>query len=169
MAELDVQVHARERRAARVDARPVQVLLHQDLGHEVADLRAHHRDRVAVRRVALVHKLPVGRVRDAHERLMQERRAERAVVGNRLRRRRVGIAQNDGQAVLAAADDDDLAVRRLRQLERRFDAIAFLLLHEIIERFPNRHTGQHLVLLVAFGMTHDVWRKIARQNQIVLA
>src|SRR5205085_5763820 len=46
------------------------------------------------------------------------RRADR-----RLRRdRRVYVAENDRQAILAAADDHDLGVRRLRKLKRRFDA-----------------------------------------------
>ena len=56
-----------------------------------------------------------------------------AVVGNgasppgcrrrRIRRdRRVDVAEDDRQAVLAAADDHDLGVGRLRELQRRFDA-----------------------------------------------
>src|SRR5205823_9344734 len=61
VAELDVEIDAGEGGPARVDARSVQVLLHQDLGHVVAHLRAHHGDRVPVGGVALGHQLPVGR------------------------------------------------------------------------------------------------------------
>jgi hypothetical protein len=38
------------------------------------------------------------------------------------RRWHICIAENDGQPVLPAADDDDLRIRRLRQLKRCFDA-----------------------------------------------
>src|SRR5947208_577725 len=44
VAELDHQVDAREGGAAGVEAGPVQVLLHQDLGHEIAHLRPQHAD-----------------------------------------------------------------------------------------------------------------------------
>ena len=47
VAELDVEVDAREGDALGVDPRPVEVLLHQDLGGEVGDLRAEDRQRVA--------------------------------------------------------------------------------------------------------------------------
>ena len=87
VAELDVQVDAREGGAARVDAGAVQVLLHQDLRVVVADLRAHHGDRVAVGRVLRVDELPVGHQRRAGQRVAQQLRADRAVVGDRLRRR----------------------------------------------------------------------------------
>ena len=49
-ADLEVEAEARERDAARVEAAAVQVVLHQDLGRVVADLRAGDEDRVAARR-----------------------------------------------------------------------------------------------------------------------
>ena len=45
MAEQDVEVDPGESGAAGVDAGTVQVLLHQDLRHEVADLGTHHGER----------------------------------------------------------------------------------------------------------------------------
>ena len=62
VAELDVEVDPGESGATGVDAGAVQVLLHQDLGNEVADLRAHHRDRMPGRRVLGRDQLPVGGV-----------------------------------------------------------------------------------------------------------
>ena len=85
VAELHVVVDAREGGPARVDPGAVQVLLEQDLGREVPDLRAHHRERVPVRGVQSVDELPVGLVPG----LAQEARADRAVHGDRLRARRV--------------------------------------------------------------------------------
>ena len=60
VAELDVQVDARERGAVGVDPGAVDVLLHQDLGREVGDLRAHHRQRVAAGAVAGADQQRVG-------------------------------------------------------------------------------------------------------------
>ena len=68
----------------------MQVLLHEHLGHVVADLRPHHRDGAAVGRVGGVDELPVGCVRRAREGLAQQLRADRAVVGDRGGVRRVG-------------------------------------------------------------------------------
>ena len=80
MAEQDVEVDAGEGGAAGVDARPVQVLLHQDLGDEVADLRPHHRQRVAGRRLPGGDQLPVGGVGGAGVGAPQ-RLADRAEAG----------------------------------------------------------------------------------------
>ena len=71
VAELDVEVDPGEGGAAGVDARPVQVLLHQDLRDEVADLRAHHRDRVAGGRLLGRDQLPVGGVAGGFDRRLQ--------------------------------------------------------------------------------------------------
>ena len=60
VAELDVEVHAREGGALGVDARPVEVLLHQDLGGEVGHLRAEDRERVAAGRVGARDEQRVG-------------------------------------------------------------------------------------------------------------
>ena len=105
VAELDVEVHARERGAAGVDARTVQVLLHQDLRHVVADLRAHHGDRVTGRRLARGDELPVGGVRalggGAHQVRPDAaaRRARAGGAGHRRRRRRgldrAGVGQRE--------------------------------------------------------------------------
>src|SRR5262249_18700393 len=65
----------------------------------------------------------------------------RALVGGRRRGglRRIRIAEDDRQAVLAAADDDDLRIWGLRKLECRLDAapaqvgIRYALAHDLLK------------------------------------
>ena len=85
MTELDVGVKAGGCGAPRIDARTVQILLHQQLRRVVTDLRAHDGERVFIRRVARVDELPVGLVRRTRESLVQQLRADRAIVWDRLR------------------------------------------------------------------------------------
>ena len=78
VAELHVLVDAREGGSARIDARTVQVLLEQDLGRVVADLRAHDGERMCVAGVRRADELPVRVVPG----LVQEASADRAVAGD---------------------------------------------------------------------------------------
>jgi hypothetical protein len=84
--QLHVQVHAGERRAAGVEARAVELLLDQDLRHEVAHLRPHHRDRVAAARLARGHEQRVRLVLVGEDRARVEAECARAAA--LLRRRR---------------------------------------------------------------------------------
>ena len=83
MSELDIEADPGERRATRVDARPVKVLLHQNLRHVVADLGSHDRDRVTVGGVPGGNQLPVRLESVTQRRLAQEGRAHRPVTRNR--------------------------------------------------------------------------------------
>ncbi len=78
VAELDVEVDPGEGGAAGVDAGAVQVLLHQDLRHEVADLGPHHRDRMAARPSAWRRPAPSWRRAPLRARARSDRGAETA-------------------------------------------------------------------------------------------
>src|SRR5438477_4067020 len=54
-------------------------------------------------------------------------------------------------------------------IERRLDVAALLLLDEFIERLTHRHRRYGLLGFLALRRSHDLRRKIARQNQIFLA
>ena len=77
--EQDVEVDPGEGGAARVDPGPVDVHLHEDLWHVVADLGAQHADRVPGGRLSPRDQLPVGRVRGPASDRVKERLADVAV------------------------------------------------------------------------------------------
>ena len=60
VAELHIQVDAWERGAVGIDPRPVDVLLHQDLGRVIGHLRTHHGERVPAGAVRGVDQQRVG-------------------------------------------------------------------------------------------------------------
>ncbi len=134
MAQLHVEVRARERRAVGVDARTVDVLLHQDLGGEVGDLRSHHRDRV-----------PGAAVRGADEQRVRHRAREGEEAGTGVAPRPLRV----GGRVRHRAPDhgiDELHRARVRQrdrLERLLGRLRERLVRE--RRAVNRRGGFGIV------------------------
>ena len=122
VAELDVEVHAREGDALGVDARPVEVLLHQDLGGEVGHLRAEDRERVAAGRVGARHEQRVGHRLGQRAELGQAQRRERGAGSGGLPgsdgARQDGVARQRQVAARQQAAGRGRRRRRARDLER---------------------------------------------------
>ena len=127
VAELDVEVHAREGDALGVDARAVEVLLHEDLRGEVGDLRAEDRERVAAGRVGPRDEQRVGHRLGQRAELGQAQaagqRRQRAARQRRRARQRRGPGQRRGARQRQVAARQQPAGRgrrrrRARDLER---------------------------------------------------